>query len=115
MSDLTTTVLYFILKCHYLIKDVDEQILEDKQDAVGRLFKPAAEEMSIFFKQEKFQTRFCKNGHRKPPTVVAIAPNNIHIFSGGKDGSVFKWDSSNLSNMRRIASAYGGRSVGNFI
>ena len=88
---------------------MDEQILEDKQDAVGRLFKPAAEEMSLLFKEEKFQTRFCKNGHRKPPTVVAIAPNNIHIFSGGKDGSIFKWDSSVLNSMRRVASAYGGR------
>lgn len=89
--------------------DVDKQIIDDKHDSVGRLFKPAASEMDGYFKAGNVQTRLAKNGHRKPPTVVVMSPNNMHVYTGGKDGSVFKWDTSSIVAMRRVASAYGGR------
>jgi len=90
-------------------KEVDEQILEDKREAAGRLFRAAADEMQKFIDGGEFETRLAKNGHKKAPTVVVLAPDNIHIYSGGKDGSVFKWISHPLDHMRRVASTYGGR------
>ena len=90
-------------------KEIDEQILEDKREAAGRLFRPAADGMQNFINENEFETRLAKNGHKKAPTVVVLAPDNIHIYSGGKDGSVFKWIAHPLEQMRRVASTYGGR------
>lgn len=89
--------------------EIENQILEDKRDAVGKLFRPTAASWASFFAENNIQSKFAKNGHQKAPTAVIMSPNNHHIYTGGKDGSVFKWETSNITTMRRIACAYGGR------
>lgn len=85
--------------------DLDDQILMDKQEQEGRLFRALAEGLEARLKECKIDVKLAKNGHRKAPTCVCLSPNTPHVYTGGKDGSLFKWSIQPIHQMKRVASA----------
>ena len=111
----TNVEVYFRLAKEYInqIKsqegDVEENIQDDALDKAGKLFKASAETTKKFLEEKKFLFRCCKNGHSRSPTAVEFAPDGNSVYSGGKDGTVLKWDIRNLKSMGRINTRLGGK------
>ncbi|KAJ2823257.1 pre-rRNA processing protein, partial [Coemansia erecta] len=70
---------------------IAERLMTDAQERSGRWSRRIAQHFAYPIDETQV-TRVLRNGHRLPPTSVAITPNGQYVYSGGKDGSLVKWN-----------------------
>ncbi|KAJ2669696.1 pre-rRNA processing protein [Coemansia sp. RSA 1085] len=70
---------------------VAERLISDAQERSGKWSRRIAAHFAYPIEESKV-TRVLRDGHRLPPTCVAITPDAKFVYSGGKDGSLVKWD-----------------------
>ncbi|KAJ1990759.1 pre-rRNA processing protein [Coemansia spiralis] len=70
---------------------IAERLLTDARERSGRWSRRIAAQFAHPV-DSQVGYRALRNGHRLPVTCVAITPDGHFVYSGGKDGSLVKWD-----------------------
>ncbi|OQV19572.1 U3 small nucleolar RNA-interacting protein 2 [Hypsibius exemplaris] len=81
-------------------KDVGDQLRDEVLDSAGRLRRPVAKEYSGY---DEAAVRVFRghNGHKL--AVACVTSNGTIIFSGGKEGTIIKWDVATGKMLKKIA------------